>query len=35
MLDKDVNYDKKCDIWSIGVMMYLLLSGTMPFEDGE
>lgn len=24
-------YDEKVDIWSIGVVMYYLLSGTHPF----
>lgn len=25
------NYDNSCDMWSIGVMTFVLLSGTMPF----
>ena len=25
-------YNEKCDIWSIGILMYVLLIGKMPFK---
>ena len=26
------SYDEKCDLWSVGVMLFAMLSGTVPFD---
>ena len=29
------DYDNKCDIWSVGIILYFLINGTTPFEGKE
>ncbi|KAH8063392.1 serine/threonine kinase [Aureococcus anophagefferens] len=31
----DGEYDEKCDVWSIGIIIYMLLAGHAPFEDAK
>jgi serine/threonine protein kinase len=28
-------YSKKCDIWSLGIMMYILLKKSYPYVEGD
>mmetsp|Transcript_44023 Transcript_44023/g.65288 ORF Transcript_44023/g.65288 Transcript_44023/m.65288 type:complete len:1102 (-) Transcript_44023:68-3373(-) len=33
ILERWPSYDTKCDLWSVGVILFLLLGGYLPFED--
>jgi len=29
------NYDLKCDVWSVGIIVYILLHGIHPFMGND
>jgi serine/threonine protein kinase len=35
ILERWPAYDTKCDLWGVGVILFLLLGGYLPFEDEE
>jgi serine/threonine protein kinase len=35
ILERFPAYDTKCDLWSVGVILFLLLGGYLPFDDQD
>ena len=35
VLDAKVDYDNKCDVWALGVILFMMLTGTPPFNGSN
>ena len=35
MLERFPAYDVKCDVWSVGCLLFLIIGGYLPFDDDD
>jgi calcium-dependent protein kinase len=35
VIDRNVEYDSKCDVWALGVILFMMLTGSPPFNGSS